>query len=133
VLGARMAAITPELLVRRIDVVTWAPTSVGRRRRRGFDQAELLAREVAALLGLPVARLLVHRPDYGSQTGATRSTREARAAEGLFRPASGFQMDCRVLLVDDVITTGATLRSAASTLRVLGATEVHAVVAAARL
>src|SRR5688500_14690893 len=43
-------------------VVTWAPTSASRRRQRGFDQAELLARAVARRAGRPVARLLSRRP-----------------------------------------------------------------------
>ena len=55
-----------------LDVVTWAPTSTRRRYRRGFDQAEVVARRVAAQLGLPCRRLL-ERDDGGApQTGRDR-------------------------------------------------------------
>ena len=59
---------------RRFDVVTWAPTSAGRVRRRGYDQAELLAREVAKQLGVPCRRLL-YRAHGDPQTGRTRMQR----------------------------------------------------------
>ena len=52
------ASLTPE--ERRVDVVTWAPTTTGRRRARGFDQAELLARRLAREIGRPA------RPAFGA-------------------------------------------------------------------
>ena len=58
-----------------LDVVTWAPTSTRRRYRRGFDQAEVVARRVAAQLGLPCRRLLEPTPRAASpRPGATAST-----------------------------------------------------------
>ena len=105
-------------------VVTWAPTAPARRRRRGFDQAELLARAVARRADLPVAALLRRRPGP-AQSGRTRAQR--------VQPA-GFvtridQAD-PVLLVDDVSTTGATLVAAARALRAAGAPAVHGLVVA---
>lgn len=101
------------------DVVTWAPTGAARRHRRGFDQAEVVARRVAAQLGLPCRRMLV-REHGGPQTGKTR---HHRLLGPIFRahPASDGQ---RVLLIDDIVTTGATLRSAAHALRSAGAVAV---------
>ena len=62
---------------RRVDVVTWAPTSARRRRERGFDQAELVARQVARQLGVPCRRLLerdgrrpVRRPGEAAPAGS---------------------------------------------------------------
>jgi predicted amidophosphoribosyltransferase len=100
-----------------VDVVTWAPTSAGRRRRRGFDQAELIARRVAAQLGLPCKRLLERDGASPAQTGLHRV---ARLHGPVFRgsPASAAK---RVLVIDDVVTTGSTLRSAETALRQSGA------------
>lgn len=104
-----------------VDVVTWAPTSRHRRRRRGFDQAELVARRVAAQLGLPCKRLLERDGAAGHQTGLQRADRLLGPS---FRvsPAAGRQ---RVLVVDDVVTTGSTLRSADAALRQAGAYSVR--------
>lgn len=103
-----------------LDVVTWAPTSRRRRRRRGFDQAELVARRVAAQLGLPCHRLLAREGDDEPQTGRDRA---ARLHGPVFRAGPRAAGD-RVLLVDDVVTTGATLRSGAEALRRAGARAV---------
>ena len=64
-LGAALAAVAPA----RPDVVTWAPTSARRRRDRGYDQAELLARVVARRLRCPAARLLVRGAGQGRGGG----------------------------------------------------------------
>ena len=103
-----------------IDVVTWAPTSRKRRRRRGFDQAELVAQRVAAQLGLPCRRLLERDGDDLPQTGRDRA---ARLHGPVFR-ASPRTAGERVLVVDDVVTTGATLRSATDALHRAGARRV---------
>jgi len=109
-----------------LDVVTWAPTTPARLRARGFDQAQLLARAVAAQLGLPCRRLLRRGPGPG-QTGRNAVARYEGPAFAARRPPTG----ATVLLVDDVITTGATVAAAARTLRRAGAGGVW-VVAAAR-
>lgn len=103
-----------------VDVVTWAPTSRKRRRRRGFDQAELVARRVAAQLGVPCRRLLEREGDDLPQTGRDRA---ARLHGPTFRAAPS-AAGLRVLVVDDVVTTGATLRSAAAALQRAGAHDV---------
>jgi predicted amidophosphoribosyltransferase len=105
-------------------VITWAPTSGPRRRGRGYDQAELLARAVARRRGLPVRRLLVRRP------GAPQAGQ--RAAGRWSHP--GFAARRRtpevVLLVDDVATTGATLAAATAALHRAGTRVVHGLVVA---
>ena len=114
----------------RVDVVTWAPTTAVRRRRRGFDQAELLARAVAARLRLP-CRPLLRRLPGPPQTGRPLAGRHAGPS---FEPARRWPAPAlpgRVLVVDDVVTTGSTVSAAAAALRRAGATEVS-VVAAAR-
>lgn len=113
-LGAAMGGL-PE---GPFDALTWAPTSPSRRRARGFDQAELLARQVGRILRLRPRRLL-ERPEGRAQTGHDRSDRLA----GPHFTARG-TAPRRVLVVDDVMTTGSTLAAAAATLRAAGAIEV---------
>lgn len=120
-LGARLADTvrrstwpTPDTLV---PVPMWWP----RRLWRGFNQAELLARRAGRQLGVPV-RLLLSRRRGVRQVGRRRSQRlrlgttEIRAR----RPAPP-----RVVLVDDVVTTGATARACCRALRAAGAREVY--------
>ena len=108
-----------------VDVVTWAPTSAARRHARGFDQAELLAREVARRCALPCRHLLGRGPGP-PQTGRTAEQRAVGPSFAVRRSVTGLS----VLIVDDVITTGATVRSAASALVDAGAREVRALAAA---
>ncbi len=107
------------------DVVTWIPTTRRRRMERGYDQAELLAQSVARYIGVRARPLLV-RVDGGSQTRRSRVDRlnSAGFAAQAVSPAT-------VLIVDDVVTTGASLSSAALALRRSGATEIGAAVLAA--
>lgn len=121
-LSRGMAALVTE----HIDVVTWAPTTPARLRARGFDQARVLARAVGRRLGVPSRALLVRRSGQ-AQTGRDAA---ARLAGPVFAPRAPLE-GRRVLLVDDVVTTGATVAAAARALREAGAGEVH-VVAAAR-
>jgi preprotein translocase subunit SecA len=108
-----------------VDAVTWAPTSASRRRHRGYDQAELLARAVARRLGVPCRRLL-DRVSGPAQTGRTRGERLLGPSFRVRRRPPG-----RVLVVDDVVTTGATLAAAERALRSAGAREVRCIAAAA--
>jgi competence protein ComFC len=105
---------------RRVDVVTWAPTSSRRRRERGFDQAELVARQVARQLGVPCRRLLERDGDAAPQTGRDRVGRLHAPA---FRAHPAVPR-ASILVIDDVVTTGATLRSAVAVLRAAGARDV---------
>jgi ComF family protein len=108
-----------------VGVVTWAPTTTPRRHARGFDHAELLARAVARELGLRARPTLRRRPGP-PQTGRPAA---ARRAGPQFDARHG-AVPARVLLVDDVATTGATIAAAADALRRAGATSVVAVAAA---
>ena len=120
--GAVAALVAPERS--RLDVVTWAPTTPARRHARGFDQAELLARVVATHLGLPHRRCLERLPGP-QQTGLSAEARHGAPRFVGRPPAPG-----RVLVVDDVCTTGATLSAAARALREAGTRQVRGLVMA---
>ena len=110
------------------------PASPAAVRRRGFDHAVDLARALGSLTGAPTARLLEAAP-AADQRSLGRQERFANRA-GAFRLARprGWEREgevpARVVLVDDVLTTGATLDAAARVLRAAGATDVRGLVVA---
>ncbi len=106
------------------DAVTWVPASPAQRRRRGFDQGRVLGRSVARRLGVPAQPLL--RRSGAAQTGRSREARLNGPDIQSLRPCSG-----TLLLVDDVVTTGASLRRASEVLYNSGASRVDAVAFAA--
>ncbi len=121
VLAAGMAALVDP---REVDTVTWAPTSAARRAARGYDQSRLLAAAVARTLGRP-SRSLLRRSRGAPQTGRSLADRRTGPRFTACAPVAG-----AVLVVDDVLTTGATLRAAALALRAAGAAEVRGLTAA---
>lgn len=111
------------------QAVTFVPATPGAVMRRGFDHAALLAAAFGAASGVPALDTLESRPRRDQR----RLSREARRANSRasLRALAGARVPARVLLLDDVLTTGATLDAAASALLEAGAGEVR-VVAVAR-
>lgn len=127
VMAERLAA-----LVGRMDdsaqlLVVPVPTAASRARARGFDQAKLLARELSRRSRLPYLDCLA-RSGNTRQLGMTRRRRLSQL-DGAFRVRDPRKVHAgRILLVDDVMTTGATLETAAHVLRDAGAGPVSAMV-----
>lgn len=113
------------------DLVSWTPVSRQRLRQRGYDQAELLADELCRLWETKPVRTLRKAVDNPAQSGiATPEQRRANVLGVYEAVNSELFTGKRVLLVDDILTTGSTLREAARTLRLAGAAEVTALTVA---
>ena len=135
-LGAMFSRFLAEVVVRagtnfEADVVVPVPLHRQRERERGYNQAALIAKPLAKVLGLPCKSVLLTRirprPDNHVLTARERWD----SVRGAFATRPGSHVDnLRVLLVDDVMTTGATLYSCAKALREAGAKSVVGVTVA---
>ena len=126
-MAAQMAANAPPGLLEGRSLVP-VPLHPARRRRRGFNQAEQLAVRLARRAGLALSDCLERSAGgaHSSQVGRGREER-LRGVEGI-RMRAGAAVPLRVLLVDDVVTTGSTLAACAAALERAGVREVGAVV-----
>ncbi len=109
-----------------VDILTWLPTTRGRIRQRGVDHAELLARSLSRRTGIPARRLL-YKTSYEAQTGRTRRQR----LDGPTFVARPMRHGQKVMVVDDVVTTGASFDRARAALIAAGARGVTCVAIAA--
>lgn len=108
-----------------LDAVTWAPLSGPRRRKRGYDQAKLLAQWVARELELPLLGMLDKVRDAPPQSSLQEDAQRRANVLGAYRLKKGARSEgMRLLLVDDVVTSGATLSECARQLAHGGATGV---------
>ena len=109
----------------RFDTLTWAPVSRRRRRSRGYDQSELLCREIAKRLGLEPVRLLRKTRNPPAQSTMADPAGRRANVSGAYEPERAARLDGRrVLLIDDIVTTGATLAECSRVLRTAGASDV---------
>jgi predicted amidophosphoribosyltransferase len=126
-MAAQIAANAPAgLLGGPPPALVPVPLHPRRLRRRGYDQAALLARALAERTGLALAACLERRGSAGAQVGRGRAERLA-GPPGEVRLRAGGQAPPRAVLVDDVVTTGGTLSACAAALRTAGTYGVAAV------
>ncbi len=116
------------------DILTWIPISDKRRRKRGFDQVELLAMHLGRELGVTPRPLLKKTRDNPAQSGIIGQAERRANVLGVYRVLHPETIQGkRILLLDDIVTTGSTAGECARVLLTAGAKEVHfAVIAAAR-
>lgn len=116
------------------DLITWVPVSFFRKLRRGYDQVELIARVVSEELGIPCVRVLKKVRHNRPQSGIGSHPERRANVLGAYRCTDAeMTKDKRILLLDDILTTGATAGECARVLLTAGGSEVHcAVVAATR-
>ena len=108
------------------DLLTWIPISPLRKLVRGYDQVELLAKTVGRELNLKPVRCLRKIRHNRPQAGVSGAAERRANVLGVYRVEKGADVrDKRILLLDDVITTGATAGEAARVLLTAGAREVH--------
>lgn len=126
-LGTLMAQCLHDRWSEKVDAIVWVPLSEKRRARRGYDQAELLARRVGELSEIPVLDVLEKIRNTETQSRIEEPARRRANVLGAYRVRPGVSVEgMRVVLVDDVVTTGSTLAECASCLRMAGAESVAA-------
>lgn len=128
-LGELIAQAAAERFFGELDVVTWVPVSAKRLRRRGYDQSRLLAESACKLWGVTPEPLLRKIRDNPAQSSLESAGERRKNTEGVYE-AVGDLSGKRVLLIDDVCTTGSTLSSCAAVLRAAGAAGVVCAAAA---
>ena len=108
------------------DILTWVPVSTLRRLRRGYDQVELLAKAVGKELGMEPVRTLKKVRNNPPQSGISGQAQRRANVLGVYRAVCPEEIKGkRVLLLDDIITTGATAGECARVLLTAGAKEIH--------
>jgi len=125
VYGRLIARCVRENLDKKYDVISWVPLSQKRLKKRGYDQAMLLAMATALELNDVAVETLVKHTDVPAQSSVGSEEKRRANISGAYRVRDEeFIAGKRILLIDDIVTTGATLSECARTLRRAGAEEV---------
>ena len=114
------------------DLVTWIPVSKQRRRERGYDQSELLAKAMCSHWGVDALRTLEKIQHNPAQSGLASADERRGNVLGVYEAVKGEDFaGKRLLLVDDILTTGSTAAEAARVLRMAAAAEITVLTLAA--
>ncbi|MBI3984265.1 ComF family protein [Candidatus Microgenomates bacterium] len=112
--------LTPVVSPTQFDIVTWVPASTQRHRRRGYNPAQLIAKALARSLELPAAATL-NRIGHARQVGTPRRLRQQQIQGKIYISNQPKVTGQRLLVIDDVVTTGATINECGKVLRTGGA------------
>ncbi len=116
-----------EILSFRADMLIPVPIHKNRLKKRGFNQAELIADRLGSLMGLPVEKNLIKRvADTRPQKGLSREERRKNLKRA-FKLTRNDVKSCRVILIDDIYTTGSTVDEMAGLLKEAGVSSVYVV------
>ena len=127
--GPLLAQAVMKHLAGKFDCVTWMPVSPTTLKSRGYDQARLLAEATAESLHMPAVPLLVKTGYNVPQSSLTDGRMRSSNVSGVYTvPLPSEAAGQRVLLIDDILTTGSTLNEGARTLRASGVRSVSAAV-----
>lgn len=126
VLAPQMADAINAMKLPQDTVLTWVIMPDIRRKKRGIDHGRTLCEAVSSVTGMPVRQLLIRSKNGHTQRGLNRDARLKNIADSIRCEVS---IDSTVVLIDDVLTTGATVSVCAEALRKAGATNVIAVTA----
>lgn len=120
-----VASCVRAALAGQYDLVSWVPLSRQRLRRRGYDQAQLLAQAVARELGTRAVPTLKKVRNTAAQSRTGSAEKRRANISGAYRVRNPAQIaDRRILLLDDIVTTGSTFTECARTLGLAGAERV---------
>ena len=123
--GRLIAGCIRENLSGRYDLISWVPLSAKRLKKRGYDQAMLLAMAAALELSDVAVETLKKPTDVPAQSGVGSEEKRRANIAGVFSVSdSELVQDRRILLIDDIITTGATFSECSRVLRHAGAVEI---------
>lgn len=123
--GDILAQAAAEHFGGEFDLVTYVPVSKKRKQERGYDQSYLLARETCRHWSVTPETLLQKTKDNPAQSSLSSREERQKNVAGVYVAVNGDKIkDKRILLIDDILTTGATLREAARVLRAAGAQSV---------
>lgn len=123
--GELLAELIYESLDGQYDVLTWTPLAPDRLRRRGYDQVKLIAEDAAGRLRRELTPLLTKKRGVGPQSLKKGKPERRANIAGAYRLRPGADVEGkRVLIIDDIVTTGSTLSECAKVLLMAGAEKV---------
>lgn len=123
--GELTASCIYENMDEEYDFISWVPLAPDRKRSRGYDQTRLLAEQTAKLLCRPLIPTLHKKRGVKPQSKTGSPERRRANISGAYRVIDPVRVDGkRILLIDDIVTSGSTLSECAKTLLIAGAEEV---------
>ena len=122
--------LNSDLILKQADAIIPIPLHPARQRERGYNQTELLGLELSRRTGIPIINALKRKKNTKSQTTLVPAKRQENMRGAFVVKNTSLVFNKKVILIDDVMTSGATINSAAQTLLNAGVYEVYGLVIA---